>query len=126
MGDGGWAGQSRPVGDVDELSGRVDRLTTRVEAVTGLVEALHDRIAPAADDAPVTAEQLADIAARMVRLIESRLQTHNERIERAMGELLARSSRAEIDLTGAEQLALLRRLVAQVDDLAQSISSPTV
>jgi len=126
MGDRGWAAESRSVADVDELSRRIDRLTTRVEVVAGLVGTVHDRMGSAIDRAPLTAEQLADIAARMVRLIESRLKTHSDHIEQALGELLASSPRTEIDLTDAEQLALLRRLVAQVDDLARSIASSTV
>src|SRR5690242_7452360 len=94
---------------MDELARRVDQLAGRVEALAGLIESLCDRvdamarILPATDHPPVTAEDIADIAARMVRLIDSRLDAQSEGITNALGSrgraLPATTNELLIDLT---------------------------
>ena len=72
----------------DEVGRRLQQLTTRVEVVAGLVESLFDRIgARGSDNATLTSDELADIAAQIVRIVETRLDTQSERIERVIAEL---------------------------------------
>jgi ubiquinone biosynthesis protein UbiJ len=84
-----------------ELARRVDRLTVRVEALTALVETLLDRVAPIGESVPVTAEELADVAARLMRLIEVRLKAHDDRLAEMITELVAPGANGDIDVTDA-------------------------
>ncbi|MEY2433113.1 MAG: hypothetical protein QOC92_2838, partial [Acidimicrobiaceae bacterium] len=94
--------------DSDDVSRRLDQLAVRVSALVGLVESVFDRLdrsAPASS-APLTSEELADVAARMVRLIETRLETHSERLEQVIAELSTRGA-ALAAAEGGANLALL-------------------
>src|SRR5689334_18063677 len=96
---------------VDDLSEPVDRLTTRIEGVAALVETLLDRVDTVpSDHRPLTTEELADVAARMVRLIESRLQTHNDRVIEVITAIVQGVPDDAIDLTdrsARDRLALI-------------------
>ncbi len=114
--------------DLSELAGRVDRLSLRVEAVAALVENLTDHLAAPRAAAPLTSEDLADIAARMVRLIESRLQTHDDRLVETISQLFGELDVEEIDLTESkdqlalidDHLALVGRAVLEVKNAVSS------
>src|SRR4051812_32654 len=72
----------------DDVVRRLDRLAGRVEALGALVESLFDRVEQSVSaTAPLTSEEMADVAARMVRLIEARLESHSERLEHAVTAL---------------------------------------
>lgn len=105
-----------------DVARRLDQLATRVEALAGLVESLHDRRSAPREPNPLTSHELADIAARMVRLIEVRLDTHAERLNQVITELVeprspvASSSFTEDADLGSvgHNLALLGRAVVDV------------
>ncbi|MEY2420262.1 MAG: hypothetical protein QOI95_329 [Acidimicrobiaceae bacterium] len=83
--------EPRELAGDDDVARRLQQLTTRVEAVAGLVETLFDRMASVGNaSSSLTAEELADIASRMVRLIESRLESQSEHLESVIGALGAR------------------------------------
>ncbi|MEY2430646.1 MAG: hypothetical protein QOC92_371, partial [Acidimicrobiaceae bacterium] len=92
----------------DDVSRRLDQLAIRVAALVGLVESVFDRLerSETTATAPLTADELADVAARMVRLIETRLETHTERLGQVIAELSTRGA-AIAAAEGGANLALL-------------------
>jgi hypothetical protein len=101
---------STPLAD-DDLRRRLDLLTVRVEAMAGLVESLFDRLdsGRTAAGSPLTAEDLADISGRMVRLIEVRLEAHSERLGQVIGGLAPRSQQSPAGMQDTEILAHVDR-----------------
>jgi hypothetical protein len=102
--------------DGDETGQRLQQLTTRVEALTGLVETLFDRLEASGvgADATLTAEELADIAARMVRLIEDRLESQTERLEQSLTRGEAESGAAVVDESGHADVSVLDDHLAMI------------
>ncbi|HEV3226872.1 MAG TPA: hypothetical protein VGZ52_08560 [Acidimicrobiales bacterium] len=109
-----------------ELLQRLDQLTARVNTLATLVEGLFDRLEPVSDPAPLTAEELADIAARMVRLIESRLEAHTERLGQVIGELTTRGQ-AIAAAEEVQNFAMLQDHIAMIGrgvlDMQRTLSS---
>ena len=112
----------------DELNLRLDHLAVRVEGMAGLVESLIDRVEHSVGSrvAPATAEELADIAARMVRLIEVRLETHSERLEQVMAtttrgtESGATGGGADLGLID-DHIAMIGRAIIDVKQSIQQL-----
>lgn len=114
----------------DDLAVRVDHLAGRVEAVAGLVEALFHRFDERPAEGGLSIEQLADVAARMVHIIETRLADHREQLELKFGEAAAgspmgaaldpRAHLAQID----DQLALLGRTLMEVKTAVVDLERP--
>jgi hypothetical protein len=118
----------------DDLGRRVDHLSLRVEAVAGLVESLFDRVVAAggAGAGALTADELADIAAQIVRIIETRLETQSEHFDRVLADLSARPARSEDDdapspglRTIDERLAMLGRAVLDIKKSLGDMESPS-
>ena len=110
-----------------DLGARLDHLTVRVEAMAGLVESLFDRLELSRAtpmDAPITAEELADIAARMVRLIEVRLESHSERLEQVIGAI----GTGQLDLrdlgtaSEGDSAAVLQQLDARLTETGAALA----
>jgi len=71
-----------------DVDARLGQLVARVDGLAVLVESLFDRVERSVEaSAPLTAEELSDIAARMVRLIEVRLESHSDRLEQMVSTL---------------------------------------
>jgi hypothetical protein len=111
----------------DDLGRRLEHLSLRVEAVAGLVETLFDRVVAdgGGGAGALTADELANIAAQIVRIIETRLETQSEHFDRIVAELGDRPARSGDDApspglrTIDERLAMLGRAVV---DIQQSLS----
>src|SRR4051794_22864764 len=102
-----------------ELTRRLHRLAMRIDIMAGLVENLFDRLAPVTEQGPLTTERLADISARMVQLLEQRLEVHSERIEQHIRGVAAMIP-TEIALDPASK-AHLGQLEEQIIELARSV-----
>lgn len=102
-----------------ELTRRLSRLAMRIDIMAGLVENLFDRLAPVAEQEPLTTERVADISARMVQLLEQRLEVHGERIEQHIRGVAAMIP-TEIALDPASK-AHLGHLEDQIMELARSV-----
>jgi hypothetical protein len=110
---------------------RFDRLIAQVSSLGALIEELFDRLGPSSEPAPLTANELADIAARMVRLIEARLETHSERLEQVIADLATRGNAVAVAEGGAnlalvnDRLSMIGRAVLDVQKaLAEQVHSP--
>jgi hypothetical protein len=140
VGDGSLGGEDangRAAERFDDLGRRLDQLTTRVEAMAGLVENLADRSPRPQPASALTAQELADIAARMIRLIDVRLDSHTERLDDVIAALADERSRAmshafeadpdqpPIDHSIDENIALVGRAVLDVqrsiDEVRESL-----
>src|SRR4051794_1138781 len=66
---------------IDPMAMRVEQLSRRVEALGAMLETMFDRLErPAATATALTSDDMTDIAARMVQLIETRLAEHREEV----------------------------------------------
>jgi hypothetical protein len=118
----------------DDLGRRLEHLSVRVEAVAGLVETLFDRVvAPGGSGVEaLTADELADIAAQIVRIIEARLETQSEHFDRVVAELGDRPAlSSESDAPGPglrtidERLAMLGRAVLEIKQSLSELPPPS-
>jgi hypothetical protein len=115
----------------DDSGRRLEQLSANVSSLGALVESLFDRLGPRGEPAPLTADELADIAARMVRMIETRLQTHSERLEQVIAELTTRGNAIAMAEGGAnlaavnDRLAMIGRAVLELQQtVAGQVQAP--
>lgn len=84
------ASERAPVAEqLEELTAKIARLSARTDVSSSLLDEVLERLDPAHQPPILTAEEVADIAARMVRVIETRLETHCAQLHAEIAELRA-------------------------------------
>lgn len=72
---------------LDAMDAKVDKLGVHLDVLRALLDEVLDRLDTDHQPAAVTVEEVADIAARVVRVIETRLEAHVTPLQAELAEL---------------------------------------
>jgi hypothetical protein len=118
---------SSPDNGEPNLEERITELSTQVAALTGLVEQAVGQLERRGEPTALTAEELADIAAQMVRLIDVRLESHSDRLEQVIALAGDGSPRlGVVDIDNATDLSLIDDHLALVGQAILEVQKAVV